>query len=138
MKTLIAITAVLALSSCTTLDSLILSKTGTDDPSTPEVDESIEVNPMVEGVLNTTAPLASGIPFGGLVYSGLATALGAYAEIKRRKAKDTTKAVAIAVEKIVASDLGQQGAALLKKEIKKKAEAMGVEKELNKIVKEIS
>ena len=139
MKKLILILAVVGgLTACSTVDKVLISKSGQDDPATTDVDESIVVNPMVEGAMSLAQPVASTVPFGSLIYSGIATALGAFVEIKRRKTKTATKAVAIAVEQLVSSELGKSGTATVKAHIKKKASELGVERELNKIVKEVS
>lgn len=126
--------AVAAFSGCQTVDKLLLTKSGQDDPATEEIDESVALNPIIEAA----KPIASVFPYGELAYGAIITAAGAYAEIRRRKTKSAAKATAIAIEKLVSSDLGKDGTKLVKNAVRDKAREMGVEKEINKIVKEIS
>ena len=135
MKKLIATTSVvLLLSGCGTIDGLLLD-TGVDSAG----------NEIVE--VSTTAKMATKgigmipVPFAGLLEAGALALLGGYAGFKRHKAgkmEKSTKAVAITLEKFFASPEGAEVANQIKSGISKKANQMGVEKELSNIVKSVS
>lgn len=115
-------------------DTILLSDTGVDNPATENIDESISVNPIIEGA----EPIANAFPFGGAAYSVVASLAYVYAQLRKNKYKKGLKAAAVGVQSLLESDIGQEGIQKVKKAINKKAVEMNVEKELNKIVRDIS
>jgi|DEB0MinimDraft_10_1074344.scaffolds.fasta_scaffold61849_2 hypothetical protein len=138
MKKLILITILLSLTGCKTVEKVLYTNSGVDDPTTVDVDESVELNPVVKGAINVTKPIAESVPFGGLAYGLFSTMLAAGLEVKRRKAKTAVKVAAIAIEKIAESDEGKELAKAVKDKVSKLASKHNVSKEIDRVVKEIS
>jgi|DEB0MinimDraft_6_1074348.scaffolds.fasta_scaffold01740_5 hypothetical protein len=123
---------------CSTVEKALYVDNGQDNPATPDVNEGIVLNPIVEKSMDIVEPLASTVPFGTAVTGVLGTLLTAFLEVKRRKAKKVAKIAAIAIETAVKSEAGQEAIREVKAKVAKLADKNGVSKEVNNIVKEVS
>jgi len=131
-------TLLISLTGCATVEKALYTDNGHDDPTTPEVNEGIVLNPVITGAIDVTRPIANNVPFGSLVYGVLSTLLLTGVEVKRRKATTGLKVAAIAIEKIAESAEGQELAKAVKERVNKLANKHGVSKEIDKAVKAIS
>jgi hypothetical protein len=139
MKTIAILTLTLCLTSCASLDSLLLEKSGLVDDPTTQVDESIAgVNNLVKGGLAIAEPVASTIPFGSMIVGAVGALTTAYANVRKNRYKGAAKVAAITIESLASTDAGKEVIGLAKTQASKLADRHGVAKELHNIVKEIS
>lgn len=129
MRKLTILLAIIALSGCVTTTGV--------NPETGETE--VVVNPIVETAVKSVGLLP--FPYSGLVEAALGAGLAGYAGYTRRKAgklEKSTAAVASTLEKFFETPEGAKVAENLKAKIAGKANALGVEEDLNKIIKSIT